>query len=71
MTKVKLQYFKRMGKYYSSGEYETAEAHLFEVVNEVRRMKVEGKLPGLVDGAREFIVLIEDQEPWGVPHIIP
>lgn len=29
--KVKLTYFKRSGKYYSEGEYETKMVHMFEI----------------------------------------
>lgn len=68
---VKLEYFKFSGKYYSGGEYETDKRYFHEVINEVRQLKLNGKLPGLVEGAREFMVLIEAQEPWNVPHIIP
>lgn len=66
-TVVKLQYFKHSGKYYSSGEYESSHHMLYDVVKEVRKMQSDGKLPGLVSGATEFVILIEGE----VPHIIP
>lgn len=68
---IKLQYFKEGGKYYSSGEYITHQEHHWDMVEEVRQMKRDGKLPGLVEGAREFAVFIEACEPWGFPRLIP
>ena len=70
-TLVKLQYFKVRGKYYSSGEYETDKQYFHEVVEEIRQFIIDGKLPGLVEGAREFHVFLESVEPWGVPHFFP
>lgn len=71
MFKCELIYFKPSGKYYTSGEYMTEHTLLYDVVSEIKEMKRNGHLPGLVTGATEFIVLIPTQEPWGVPHIIP
>lgn len=59
--KVKLNYFKKTGKWYSEGEYETQltpENGLYEVWDEVEEMFRKGKRPGLIDGAQEFHVLI-------------
>ena len=70
MHKVRLLYFKQTGKYYSDGEYETVHDSFHDVVKEIKQMKIDGNLPGLVEGCREFIILLETQEPWGVPHII-
>ena len=69
-TTVKLMYFKQSGKYYSNGEYETEKTMWHEMIDEIKQLKVDGKLPDLVDGAREFIIFVEGVEPWGVPHII-
>lgn len=50
--KVKLTYFKQSGKYYSDGSYETNQTDLHNIFDEVRNKLTDGKLPGLVDGAR-------------------
>ena len=73
MIKVKLTYFKVSGKYYSEGEFETKNTLHWDIVEEVRKLKGDGKLPGLVDGATEFIIYINPSSDWGndVPHIIP
>jgi hypothetical protein len=42
---VKLTYFKRNGKYYSSGEYQTTQTQLFEIWQEVHDMT---EHPGLL-----------------------
>ena len=68
---VKLQYYKPNGKYYTTGEYESSRTMLYDIVREVREMRDAGKLPGLVAGAVEFIIYIEGNEPFGVPHIVP
>lgn len=70
-THVKLIYFKESGKYYSEGEYQTEQTQFYQLVDEVRQMKRNGKLPGLVDGAREFSVLIEAEPPLDLHHLIP
>lgn len=57
MANIKLQYFKKSGKFYSDGEYETQLTHPHEVSDEIRQMQVDGKLPGLVDGSgKEFYI---------------
>lgn len=69
--KIKLQYFKQnSGKYYSDGEYQTTKKEFYEMVDEVRQLKRDGKLPGLVEGAREFTIYIDPVEPWNLPHMI-
>ena len=57
---VKLTYFKRTGKYYTTGEYESPDKELFEIWDDVRVMLENGKRPGLKDGfGDDFIVHIE------------
>ncbi len=64
---IRLTYFKEStGKYYSCGEF-FSNSLFYDVVTEVRRFKKEGILPGLVEGTREFDVLIECD---GVQHIV-
>jgi hypothetical protein len=72
MPIVKLHYYKSSGKYYSDGEFEAKGTYLWDFVKEVKEMKAEGKLPGLVDGAVEFIIhILPRNEDDCVPHIIP
>jgi hypothetical protein len=65
--KVKLTYFKESGKYYTEGSF-TTKKHFYDVIVEVRDMMAEGRLPGLVLGAKEFDVLVEI--PNAPPHMI-
>lgn len=70
---VKLTYFKAWnglgGKYYTEGQYESKKSHYFEVVEEVRRMRDEGHLPGLVEGHSPYHVLVTT-DPETVPHLL-
>lgn len=68
MKKVKLTYFKRSGKYYANGEYRTDPMMYYDIVTEVRRMLNGGNLPGLVDGCKEFDILVEVRN--APPHLI-
>lgn len=67
--KVRLTYFRDSGKYYSGGEYETTQEHMFQIFDEVREMQRAGRLPGLVDGSH-FITLIDSDHPQSYPHLI-
>ena len=77
---VKLDYFRPNGKWYADGEYETKlpEAYfglghpgLWEIWNEVRGMLAEGRLPGLAEGARDYVVLVDvPDHPYRHPHIV-
>ncbi len=60
--KVNLTYFKTGGKYYSEGSYETSYNSLFDVWDEVRDLLKVGMLPGLSEGSKEFIVLVDAPE---------
>ena len=74
---VKLIYFKAWGggpeglggKYYAEGEYVSEKEHYFEVIDEVRKMRDEGRLPNLVRGHSPYHVLITT-EPESVPHLL-
>ena len=69
--KVILQYFKPSGKWYSEGEYESSQTDLWMIWAEVEEFQVRGKLPGLVNGAREFIISVDVPEhPHRHPHLI-
>ena len=65
---VKLTYFKRTGKYYTSGEFESPEKTLSEIWEDIKKMTSEGNWPGLVDGQHDFIIHIEVP---GHPHDHP
>jgi hypothetical protein len=66
--KITLTYFKAGGKYYTEGEHETELNEFYSIIDEVKRLRREGKLPGLVRGADEFMIHLVVHE---VPHIIP
>lgn len=57
---VQLTYFKRNGKFYDTAKFQAyANWSLYEIWNLVRKLREEGRLPGLVDGAgREFRILV-------------
>lgn len=68
---VKLEYFKRTGKWYASGEVEMANQPLFKIWDEVKAMRDEGCLPGLVKGHSDFIVSVDVPEhEHNHPHLI-
>lgn len=73
MRTIKLEYFKRIsGKYYSEGEYQTAYDNFHDIVDEVRNMQIHGRLPGLVPGAKEFIIYLPGENfIHKVPQVIP
>jgi len=57
---AKLTYFKRSGKYYSSGEMEVdGNWDLFEIWRLIRDEQHKGRWPGLTNGQHDFITLIE------------
>jgi hypothetical protein len=65
--KVRLIYFKESGKYYSEGSYESSCAFQWEIYKEVRQMKDDNNLPGVVNSS--WHVLIEaGLEP--IPQLI-
>lgn len=69
--KVKLTYFKRSGKYYSEGEFETENQWLHEITDEVRKMRADGKLPGLSGPGLDFIIQVDmGDAPNAVPALI-
>lgn len=69
--KVLLIYYKPSGKYYSEASYQTKLEDLWNIWNEVEEMQVKGRLPGLVDGARDFIISVDVPEhQYNHPHLI-
>ncbi|QSM00860.1 hypothetical protein YerA41_159 [Yersinia phage YerA41] len=57
--KVKLTYFKRSGKYYTEGEYESEHKWLHDITDEIRKMRSEGKLPGINGAGEDFIIHVD------------
>lgn len=71
MYKIDLTYFKKSGKYYSSGCYYTNKEQMYHVFNEVKEMLENGKWPDLVDGINEFYVSVSsDEHPNAYPCLI-
>jgi len=72
MWTIKLTYFKPSGKYYSEGEYKTDNAHVFQVIDEVKRMHTAGNLPGLGQGCGQgfFVHVNADEHPLGYPALL-
>ena len=60
--RVKLQYFKPSGKYYTSGEYVTTKKHMHEIFEEVQHKLLTRTLPGLVQGHSGFTVYVRAPE---------
>ena len=68
---VKIDYFKKSGKYYSSGDYMSNELQLYQIWQELQDMFAKGKRPGLVDGKLEFYAVITvPDHPHNHPHLI-
>lgn len=57
--RVHLTYFKQTGKAYADESYESEWDNLLDIHREVRNMHAARKLPGLVEGHSNFIVLIQ------------
>lgn len=69
--RVKLTYFRPSGKYYSIAYYTTSKWVLQEIFEEVRELRRQGNLPGLVDFAREFHILVRVRKhPHNHPALI-
>ena len=66
--RVKLEYFKSSGKFYSEGHYTSHKLQMFEIFDEVKDMLAAGRRPGLIDGTNEFYVRIEVPDH---PHNFP
>lgn len=71
MYKVELTYFQASGKYYTDGEYESSCEYLFDIWDEVAKMRDERRLPGLRLDHSPFIVLVNvPDHPHDHPHLI-
>jgi len=70
MHEVELTYFKQSGKYYTSDSYISEKSSLLDIWEEVREMIRNKNLPGLIEGADEFIVLINvPYHTHNYPHL--
>ena len=67
---VNLTYFKKSGKYYSSGSYITKHTVIHLIFDEVRDMWAKRELPDLIKGCTRFTVYIDPQDNKGYPAII-
>jgi hypothetical protein len=67
---VKLIYFKASGKYYSEGDINLETTDFYSTIKTIRQLREEGNLPGLVRGAKDFIILIT-REDMSLPHLLP
>ena len=71
MYTVKLTYFRKSGKYYSEGEYKSSKEFLFDIWDEVSDFRLDGKLPGLIAGAKEYVILVNvPDHPYDHPRLI-
>ena len=72
MYEILIQYFKGRGKYAYSGSFKTDEEWPDKVFDEVEKMRLEGRLPGLAPGAgKEFTIYVNcDSMPNGYPRLI-
>lgn len=66
--RVKLTYFKKSGKYYTDGEYMTSKLWMYEIIDEVKEMKRQNKLPGI--GGLKIHIEVEEEHPNGYPCLI-
>lgn len=71
MYKVELIYFRKNGKYYTEGEYESSREYLYEIWEDVQKMHRDKCLPGLRPEHSPFIVLVNvPDHPHDHPHLI-
>ncbi len=68
---VELDYFTRDGAWYSSAVFETAETVPARIVDQVRQLKREDRLPGLASfQQRNVIVLVHSPLEYGTPRLL-
>jgi hypothetical protein len=58
---ITLTYFKTTGKYYTCGEYTTTKKYFYEIIDEVKEMRDNGKLPGIC--GCEWVIHVENKNP--------
>jgi len=71
MHKIQLTYFKKYGKYYSSGEFLSDKMYMFEIFDDVKLMKEQNKLPELQSGNWDGPILVDSKtHPNAYPGLI-
>ena len=69
---VKLTYFKPTGKWYADNMIRTMDVRPWQICADVRELRNLGRLPGLVEGARDFHILVDvPLHPHNVPTLLP
>ena len=72
---AKLTYFRESGKYYAGAELPLLpNENFWDLLDRVRLLIRDSRLPGLTAGHSEYHVLVETPEGeqcHGVPHLIP
>ena len=70
--KIKLQYFKASGKYYSEGTMEVPDdCTMWNVFDKAQHLKDTCNLPDLIQGSSGFTVLVTGEgHPLGFPAIL-
>lgn len=67
---LQLHYFKDSGKFYSSGHLVVDETDYNKVIDKVKQLYKDKKLPDLVEGHSDFYVYMDSEEAYPV-LIIP
>lgn len=69
---VQLSYFKRSGKWYADGSFETQLDSMWRIVEDVRSRQSRGEsLPGIAGSGKGFIILVDSEtHPNAYPHLI-
>lgn len=71
MHKIQLTYFKKSGKFYSSGDFVSDKLYMFDVFDEVKLMKDQNKLPDLQSGSWDGPILVNSEtHPNAYPGLI-
>lgn len=68
---IKLTYFKESGKYYTVASYISELEYFFEIFEEVKGLRQDGKLPGLISGTWDgYILVYSEEHPNAYPGLI-
>lgn len=68
MIEVKISYFKESGKFYTNSSIGYPDDKgFYDIVENIRMFARRGTLPGLVEGCKEFDILVQIGE---LPHLI-
>lgn len=67
--RAKLTYFKPSGKWYATTHYKVNQTVWHNIIEEIKKLKEQRKLPGLMEGHSDFYVLIDLKE--GFDYLVP